>query len=44
VCHILEPDVKAQVGAEVFDEEVGPLEMVLDTPAILEAMSSARAA
>jgi hypothetical protein len=44
VYHVLEDQVKAVVPAEVYDREIGPMEFVLDTPAIVSAMAKARAA
>jgi betaine reductase len=37
VVHILEEDVKAQVDAGVYDEQVGLLEMTLDVEQVREA-------
>jgi glycine/sarcosine/betaine reductase complex component A len=37
VVHILEEDVKAQVDAGVYDEQVGLLEMTLDVERVREA-------
>ena len=37
VIHILEEDVKAQVDAGVYDEQVGLLEMTLDIEQVREA-------
>lgn len=42
VFHILEPEVKRQVPAEVFDEEVDFMEGVLDTNDILAAVDRVR--
>jgi glycine reductase len=44
VYHVLEDQVKAVVPAEVYDREIGPMEFVLDAPAIVSAMAKARAA
>jgi hypothetical protein len=44
VYHVLEDQVKAVVPAEVYDREIGPMQFVLDTPAIVSAMAKARAA
>jgi hypothetical protein len=44
VYHVLEDQVKALVPAEVYDREIGPMEFVLDAPAIVSAMAKARAA
>jgi betaine reductase len=37
VVHILEEEVKDQVDAGVYDEQVGLLEMTLDVDAVREA-------
>jgi glycine reductase len=37
VVHILEEDVKAQVDAGIYDEQVGLLEMTLDVEQVREA-------
>ena len=37
VVHILEEDVKEQVDADVYDEQVGLLEMTLDVDQVKEA-------
>jgi hypothetical protein len=42
VYHILEDDVKAAVSPEVYEEEIGPLEFVLDKPGIAEALGTSR--
>ena len=42
VYHILEDDVKAAVAPDVYAEEIGPLEFVLDKPGILEALRQTR--
>jgi glycine/sarcosine/betaine reductase complex component A len=39
VIHILEEDVKEQVEADVYDEQVGLLEMTLDIEQVREAAS-----
>jgi len=38
VVHILEPEVKQQVDPEVYSEQVGLLELTLDTEVVHEAM------
>ena len=43
VVHILDEDVKAQVDAGVYDEQVGLLEMTLDVEAVRGAMEKVRA-
>jgi glycine/sarcosine/betaine reductase complex component A len=40
VVHILEEDVKEQVDAGVYDEQVGLLEMTLDVDRVREAAKS----
>jgi glycine/sarcosine/betaine reductase complex component A len=42
VVHILEDEVKAQVDSSVYEEQVGLLELALDTEAVKEAMRKAR--
>ncbi len=42
VYHILEPEVKAECDAAVFDEQCGMMEMVLDVDAICEEVSKVR--
>jgi len=42
VYHILEPQIKDEVDPEVFDEQVGMMEMVLDVDAISEEMNTIR--
>ncbi len=42
VYHILEEQVKAVISAEVYEQEVGPMELVLDGPAIARALESVR--
>lgn len=42
VVHILEDDVKAQVDPAVYQDQVGLLELALDTGAVKEAMARAR--
>jgi betaine reductase len=39
VIHILEEDVKQQVDASVYDEQVGLLEMTLDVDQVREAVA-----
>jgi len=43
VYHIVEPEIKSEVDAGVYDEQVGMMEMVLDVDAIVEEMKSIRA-
>ena len=42
VYHICENEIKQEVDAKVYDEQVGMMEMVLDIDAIAEAMTSIR--
>ena len=42
VYHIVEEEVKSQVDADVYDEQVGMMEMVLDVDEIVEEMKSIR--
>ena len=40
--HIVEPEIKELVDADVFDEQVGMMEMVLDVDEIIETMHEFR--
>ena len=40
--HICEPEVKDECDADVYDEQVGMMEMVLDVDEIISEMSSIR--
>jgi glycine/sarcosine/betaine reductase complex component A len=42
VYHILEDDVKAAISPEVYEQEIGPLEFVLDKPGIADALGASR--
>jgi len=42
VYHICEEEIKSEVDAAVYDEQVGMMEMVLDMDAIVEEMRSMR--
>jgi betaine reductase len=42
VVHIFEDEVKAQVDPSVYEEQVGLLELALDTDAVKETMRKAR--
>lgn len=42
VYHVVEPQFKDQVDSEVYDEQVGMMEMVLDVDAIIEEMNEIR--
>jgi hypothetical protein len=42
VVHILEEDVKLQVDPDVYDDQVGLLEMTLDVESVRNAMAKVR--
>ncbi len=42
VYHITEPEIKAQIEPGVYQDEVGLVEMVLDTDEIIEALQQVR--
>ncbi len=42
VCHILEPEVKAAIPAEVYEQQAGFMEMVVDTEEIGRRFREAR--
>ena len=42
--HIFEDEVKEQIDPSVYEEQVGLLELALDTDAVREAMKRARGA
>jgi betaine reductase len=42
VVHIFEDDVKEQIDPSVYEEQVGLLELALDTESVKEAMRKAR--
>ena len=42
VYHILEDEVKAAISPEVYEREIGPLELVLDKPGIADALMASR--
>ena len=42
VVHILEPQVKEQIDAAIYAEQVGLLELALDTDAVCAAMGKLR--
>ncbi len=42
VYHIMEPEIKSQVDFQVYEEQVGLTEMVLDTEEIIEIMHQVR--
>jgi glycine reductase len=42
VYHAVEPEIKNAVDADVYDEQIGMMEMVLDVDAIAQEMASIR--
>jgi len=42
VYHILEDEVKQAIPADVYDREIGPMELVLDQAGIVDALAQAR--
>lgn len=42
VYHVCEEEIKSEVDASVYDEQVGMMEMVLDLDSIVEEMKSIR--
>ena len=42
VYHAVEPEFKNEVDSEVFDEQIGMMEMVLDVDGIIEEMNNIR--
>ena len=42
VYHILEDEIKQEIDPDVYDEQVGMMEMVLDVDAIKQEVSSIR--
>ena len=42
VYHAVEPEFKDNVDADVYDEQIGMMEMVLEVDSIIEEMSSIR--
>jgi betaine reductase len=44
VLHIFEDEVKAQIDPAVYEEQVGLLELALDTESVKEAMRASRGA
>ncbi len=42
VYHAVEPEFKESVNADVYDEQIGMMEMVLDIDAIIEEVKSMR--
>jgi hypothetical protein len=42
VYHIVEPEIKESVNEEVYEDQVGMMEMVLEVDEVIEEMSSMR--
>ncbi len=42
VYHIMEPDIKSQVDSQVYEEQVGITELVLETDEIIKSMQQVR--
>ncbi len=42
VYHIMEPEIKAQVDSQVYEDQVGLTELVLDTDEIIETLQQVR--
>jgi glycine reductase len=42
VYHVVEPEIKAEFDPEVYDEQIGMMEMVLDVDDIIEEMQPIR--
>lgn len=42
VYHICEPEIKEQIPADLYEEQVGMMEMVLDVDSIIEEMNAIR--
>jgi glycine reductase len=42
VYHIMEPEIKSQVDSQVYEEQVGLTEMVLETGEIIETLQHVR--
>jgi len=40
--HIVEPEIRAEIDPDVYDEQVGMMEMVLDVDEIIKEVSSIR--
>ena len=41
--HVCEPEIKSEIAPDLYDEQIGMMEMVLDVDAIVEEMSAIRA-
>lgn len=42
VYHVMEPEIKAQIDPEIYERQVGVMEMVLDRDAIIESVRKVR--
>jgi len=42
VYHVVEPEFKEAVNSDIYDEQIGMMEMVLDVDEIISEMSSMR--
>ena len=42
VYHVCEPEIKAEIPADLYDEQIGMMEMVLDVDSIASEMKSVR--
>ena len=42
VYHVCEPEIKAEIPADLYDEQIGMMEMVLDVDSIASEMKSIR--
>ena len=42
VYHVCEPEIKAEIPADLYDEQIGMMEMVLDVDDIVDEMSAIR--
>lgn len=43
VYHVCEPEIKEEVDSDVYEEQIGMMEMVLDVDDIVEEMTAIRA-
>ena len=42
VYHIMEPEIKSQVDSQIYEDQVGLTELVLDTDEIIETLRQVR--
>ena len=42
VYHVCEPEIKAEIPADLYEEQIGMMEMVLDVDSIASEMKSSR--